>query len=65
MPEQLHPVLGAAETRRHFLYAGHGDQQGVMQHIAADAQLLGHQPVLAIRQPQVMQAEVVAVAADR
>jgi hypothetical protein len=27
VPEQLYPVLGAAEARRHLLHAGHGDQR--------------------------------------
>jgi hypothetical protein len=58
-------VLGAAEARRHRLHAGHGNQQAVVQHIAADSQLARHQPVFAIRQPQVVQAGVVAVAVDR
>jgi len=45
------------------LHAIQAQQQGVVQHVAADPQQPRHQPVLPAGQPQVLHAAVVAVAA--
>ena len=64
MTHQLSPVLSAAKAGRHQLHAGLTMQEALVQQVCTQPDQASHQPVLSVRQPQITQAGVLAVAAN-
>ena len=64
MAHKFGPMLSAAEAWRHQLHVRHAMQKALVQQVRAEPDKPSHQPVLPVCKPQMVQAGVLAVAAN-